>query len=121
MKPKPTIDAIQSEIFGSNTNLQEEIKNNHELEELLKTILDPSFRICETSRMEIKLSLRALSKAQDYLEKNLQIVLEQNGKTILEPKLTLFGTIWNASREIEFQQPPAPPKNNVKCGPRSNS
>ncbi len=104
MTPKPSFDDIQSEIFDSTTNIEEEIKNHHELEELLRTILNPYFQIYDNTRMEIKFSPRALIKAQDYLEKNLQIVFEQDGKIILEPKLSHFGTIWNESREIEFQQ-----------------
>jgi hypothetical protein len=90
--------------------MEQEIQNHAKLKGLLKTILDQNFQIYDISRMEIKFSHRALVKAQNYLENNLQIVFEQGGKIILEPKLIYFGTLWNEPREIDFQQSSVPKK-----------
>ncbi len=56
----------------SQTNIEEEIKDNPELNELLITILSPSFQLYDISRTEIKFSSRALLKTLDYLEKTFK-------------------------------------------------
>ena len=66
--PKPKLEDIQYEIFGTITDIVKELKMKTELQCLSKTILDPEFNLYEVSRSEIDFSSLAEKKAKNYIE-----------------------------------------------------